>query len=69
MPQPTKAELVAEIRRLNPTAPERFLSDFTPGHLGEYLAHLQVIKQRGDRLRGWVNARTPSNPRPLRRAA
>ena len=56
---PTKLDLIAAVRQLNPTAAERFLVRFTPRQLADYLAHLQTQDQRGARLQGWVIDRQP----------
>jgi hypothetical protein len=59
----TKRQLIDEIRQINTSAEEAFLSRFDENVLDQYLRRLKDARARQPRIGGWAH------PRPLRKAS
>jgi hypothetical protein len=56
-----KRQLIDEIRRFNPTAQPKFLSQFDEEALEQYLNNLQAASRKRVQVANWI--RQPSNLR------
>lgn len=52
-----RRRIIEEIRAINSTAGPEFLDSFTTEALAEYLHHLSNVRQKGIRMRGWLQLR------------